>query len=94
MERIGIRIQKLRVILGLTAKEVSQSIGVAESTYRAWESGRAIQGEPYVALSKILRISVYELLTGVPPDREAIMTPLHLIEAQLCKLKTALHRLY
>lgn len=48
--------------LELKVKEVAQYIGVAESTYREWENGRRIQGEPYLKISEILHISIGDLL--------------------------------
>jgi transcriptional regulator with XRE-family HTH domain len=55
-------IKTRREELDLKVKDVAKSIGVAESTYREWENGRKIQGEPYVLISQILNISVGELL--------------------------------
>ena len=46
----------------LKVKEVAQAIGVAESTYREWENGRKIQGEPYLKISQVLHISIGDLL--------------------------------
>jgi transcriptional regulator with XRE-family HTH domain len=36
-------------------------LGIAESTYRDWENGRKIQGEPYLELSKILDLPLAQL---------------------------------
>lgn len=65
MEAFHQRLRRLREAKGLSSKEVARRIGKPETTYREWEYGRAIQGEkPYVALSKVYGISVYELLGG------------------------------
>jgi len=63
-ESINNRIKRLREAKGFTAIEMAKAIGVPASTYREWEYGRAIRGEPYIKIAEILNISLYELLTG------------------------------
>ena len=65
--------------LRLKVKDVAAHIGVAESTYRDWENGRSIQGEPYLKIAEILDISISELL-GV--DRKAVVSEF-LMEVEL-----------
>jgi len=92
--RLADRMRKLRVERDLTAREVAQSVNVPESTYRAWEAGRAVRGEPYVALSKVFGISVHELLSGVKPRSQEAHSLVLLIERDIAKLKIVLNRLY
>jgi transcriptional regulator with XRE-family HTH domain len=77
----------------MTAKEVAHAIGAAESTYRAWEAGRAIQGEePYVALARVFQIPLHELLTGQPSQNDDLRAALEGTEREFNRLKTALSR--
>lgn len=55
-------IKNRRDELGLKLKDVAAQVGVAESTYRDWENGRNIQGEPYIKIAKSLNISLGTLL--------------------------------
>lgn len=65
MDTFAKRITKRRQKLGLTQKEVSDSLGVAISTYKEWEYGRRIQGEKiYVKLAEVLEMDLRKLLTG------------------------------
>jgi transcriptional regulator with XRE-family HTH domain len=59
---ISEKMKKYRISLNLKANEAAQRIGVAESTYRDWENGRKIQGEPYQLIADALDISILELL--------------------------------
>jgi transcriptional regulator with XRE-family HTH domain len=59
---ISEKMKKYRISLNLKANEAAQRIGVAESTYRDWENGRKIQGEPYQLIADTLDISILELL--------------------------------
>ena len=42
-------------------REAARRIGVPESTYREWEYGRKIRGEPYVKIAKAFGITLSEL---------------------------------
>lgn len=57
----------------MTIRNVAEKIGVPATTYRDWEYGNAITGEPYVKLAEVFEISIYELLTGNRPDRNKII---------------------
>lgn len=61
---IAKRLKDLRLKAGKTAKDVARQIGVAESTYRDWENGRLIRGEPYQKIANVLQTSVFYLVTG------------------------------
>ena len=75
---MGRRLRELRNRRGFSVKEVAKRVGVAESTYRDWEYGRAIKGEPYVKLAGIFDVSLGELLTG---ESSKVQAELDQIEA-------------
>lgn len=58
------RLECLRRDRKLTAKAMTQSIDVAESTYREWEKGRGMKLPPFQKISQVLTISVTKLITG------------------------------
>ncbi len=64
METMGQRLKRLRVKKGLSLKQVAEQLNISASTYRDWEYGKAIQGEPYMDLAKVLNIGIVELMTG------------------------------
>ncbi len=68
-------------------KEMAQKIDVPVTTYREWEYGRAIQGEPYVAISEVLEVSLYELLTGTSKDKNRVNLALLDAENALRKIR-------
>ena len=49
-------------------KALADKIGVSRSTYRDWEYGAKIQGQPYIKMSQALGVTVYELLSGEHPE--------------------------
>lgn len=65
---IGARLKALRRRRLLSVSDVASRIGIAQSTYREWEYGRAIKGEPYEGLAKAFDVSLSEILTGHKPD--------------------------
>lgn len=77
METLGERLMSLRKKKHLSINQVAKSIGVSPSTYRAWEYGVSIKGEPYVILAKVFEVTVGELLTG-----ERSMLEIHLDEVE------------
>jgi transcriptional regulator with XRE-family HTH domain len=64
MENFHTRLRHLRKARGLTMKEFANKIGVPQSTYRDWEYGGTISGQPYIRMALILNVSLYELLDG------------------------------
>lgn len=71
-------------------KEVALKIRVPVSTYRDWEYGSAIQGTPYVKLSEVFDVSLYELLTGAKPKLQNILSLIETAEATLVKVRSEL----
>ncbi len=87
------RLRTLRKSKGLTMREMARRVGVPETTYREWEVGRAIQGEPYVRMAKALEVSLTELLTGQRPDQAQILSEIEEVEQKLKQLKNQLNAL-
>ena len=83
-ESLPNRLKRLRVGKGLSIRDVALSLDVSPSTYRAWEYGVQIKGEPYVALAKIYHVGLSELLTGEPSQLES---QLRLIEGAVKSIR-------
>lgn len=83
----GERLKRLREGKNLSVKEVADQINVPVTTYREWEHGRKIVGEPYVDLAKAFEISVHELITGQKYGNDGIYKSVEVIEAELKKIK-------
>jgi transcriptional regulator with XRE-family HTH domain len=64
MNSIHARLRFYRTRKNLTIQEVSNQTGIPASTYKEWENGRQIRGEPYPALSQVFQVSLQELITG------------------------------
>ena len=64
MDTIGDRLKSYREAKKISVSEVARKVGVSPSTYREWEYGRKIKGEPYVRLAEVLGVSINTLLTG------------------------------
>ncbi len=77
MQTFSERLKELRMKKNLSIREVATTLKVSHSTYRAWEMGVQIRGEPYEKLAEILNVSLNELMTGKPT---AIETHLYTIE--------------
>lgn len=78
----GERLKKLRLVKKISQREAARRIGVHESTYRQWEYGKAIQGEPYPQIAKAFDISLEELF-GVSSEES--------VEDKLDKIVTITH---
>ncbi len=76
----GKRLRRIRSDKGLSAEQVARDIEVAVSTYREWENGRAITGQPYIEMAKALGVSVYQLLGLEDQRRDEISSRLEDIE--------------
>lgn len=84
---IASRLRELRDQRRLSVKDVAQSLGVAESTYRDWEYGRQIKGEPYAKLAQFYNVSLKWLLTG---EREGLERDLEELEILVRRIKAKL----
>jgi transcriptional regulator with XRE-family HTH domain len=94
MEKIGTRIRNFRLRRKLTVTECAQQLKVSPSTFREWEYGRAIQGEPYVELASLLDVSLHELLTGRKTHGASSLEELSEIERRLGKVRKSLLSLF
>lgn len=86
-ESLGSRLKKLRDQRALSVKEVADKIGVPVTTYREWEHGRKIVGEPYLELSKVFEVGLYELITGEKTTSNDLFQSVEIIEMELKKIK-------
>lgn len=66
----------MRTDKGLTLREVAHRLNVPVSTYRDWEYGKALRGEPYEKLCEVFEISLDELLTGRVKEKRDLLGPL------------------
>lgn len=80
MESFHKRLKRLRTDCGLSAKEFARRLGVPESTYRTWEYGGGIVGQPYLKMSELLGVSLHELLTGETPKPDELIALLDKME--------------
>lgn len=83
-ETISERLKNYRKQKSFSIREVAEKLDISQSTYRSWENGVNISGEPYVKLAEIFEVSLHELITGDVSDH------LHLIleiERKLMQLK-------
>ncbi|MCB9027124.1 MAG: helix-turn-helix transcriptional regulator [Bdellovibrionaceae bacterium] len=88
------RLKKYREAKGLKVREVAALLGVSVSTYRDWEYGRSIKGEPYEKLAEIYGVSVHQLLTGYQASPKAILGKIEKLEADLKFLKRELESFF
>lgn len=86
-EKFHQRLCKLRKLKKQSAKEIASKIGVPLSTYREWEYGRAITGEPYLQIAEALQVGVYELLGGNKSQLSEINEKIRLIRMHLDALE-------
>lgn len=70
MSEFGKRLLRLRLQKDLSISEVAKRMEISPSTYREWEQGRQIKGEPYEKLARLFGVSLSELLTGKKPELE------------------------
>jgi transcriptional regulator with XRE-family HTH domain len=94
MEAFHARLRRFRKKRGLTMKEVAEKLKVPLTTYREWEYGRAIQGEPYLDLAAIFETSVYELLAGKKAEQIQALAELEQVERHLKNLRIQLGSLF
>jgi len=78
--KISERLRELRKKKKLSLASVALAIDVPVSTYRDWEYGKAIRGEPYERLAELFEISLAELLSVKPPRRSDLAS--HLLNAK------------
>lgn len=89
-ESFPMRLRRFRTAKGIKVKDMALKLGVSVSTYRDWEYGRAIKGEPYPKIAEILSVSLHELLTGHQSAPEHLMREILKCEEALSSLKKEL----
>ena len=88
------RLKKYREAKGLKVRDVAAFVGVSVSTYRDWEYGRSIKGEPYQKLAEIYGVSLHQLLTGKPASPKLIFEKIEKLESDLRHLKKELESFF
>jgi transcriptional regulator with XRE-family HTH domain len=94
MESIGQRLRKLRKKRDLSVKQISQLTGIPITTYREWEYGRAIKGEPYPKLAEVFGVTLSELMTGKIPASKEILGKLSQIQTDLGEVERNLRSFF
>lgn len=80
-------LRKRRLQLGKKPSEIAKKIGVAESTYRDWENGRKIQGEPYLKIAEALEINILDLFEVKRVHQEFVKNELLKIEESVKSIR-------
>lgn len=81
------RLRRLRKGKGLSMKALAQKAGIPQTTYRDWEYGGAIQGQPYLKLASVLEVNLYELLGSEQPKKEALLDLIEKLDSLIKEIK-------
>lgn len=92
-ETFGQRLKRLRLQAELGIGEAAKAIGVSPSTYREWEYGRAIRGEPYAKIALAFDVTLSELLLGEKYSKSKVMGLADALEDCLVRLKVELGKI-
>lgn len=65
---IAKKLKTLRKKQQLSVVECADFVGVSTSTWRDWEQGRKISGEPYLRISQLFAVSLSELFGAKEGD--------------------------
>lgn len=87
MEKISDRLKRLRVRKGLSQINLAKLVHVPVTTYRDWEGGKAITGEPYPILAEHLDVSINYLITGQQHTENNILLDIDKIIEDVKNLK-------
>lgn len=74
------RLKQLRLERGLTQKDVASLLRISPSTYRDWEMGKQIKGEPYVEIAAVFGVSLTMLLTVKESKGDEILEHVRALE--------------
>ncbi len=88
MPTISKRLRTFRLISGLSMREAAKRIGVPETTYREWEYGRAIRGEPYIRIARTFGVSLDTLFANNISSRQPTEHDFDRIISEIQALKT------
>ena len=94
MESFGKRLKRIREEKGISVKDMAKKVGASISTYREWEYGRQIKGEPYVRIANALEVTLYKLLTGQDSASAELQQNLLHIENQVKDLRRNLESFF
>lgn len=94
METIGTRMKKIRLQKRLSVADVAVTAQIPISTYREWENGRQIKGEPYEKIARALNVSIHELLTGQSLNKSEILIRAHELEQKCIQLRKDLESIF
>ena len=84
---MGKKLKILREDSGLSIKKIAQSLNISPSTYREWEYGRKIQGEPYLAICQLYQISLNELFSNQNTDYLEFLELVNQVKSSLSRLE-------
>lgn len=88
MPNISKRLRTFRLNCGLSMREAAKKIGVPETTYREWEYGRAIRGEPYVRIARAFGVTLDALFGNNTSSGETVGDDFDRIISEIQALKT------
>jgi transcriptional regulator with XRE-family HTH domain len=94
MDHFYKRLKFYRERKGLKVKEMALLLNTSQSTYRDWEYGRSITGEPYMAMAKVLEVSLEELLNGHKTTPDTLQKRLENIQIELNELSKELNSFF
>ncbi len=86
-ENLSDRLRRFRNKNNLSVKNVALALNIPTTTYREWENGRKIVGEPYIALAQLFKISVHELITGEIFTDNNVIASLDLVQNEISKIR-------
>ncbi|AUN97433.1 hypothetical protein C0V70_04780 [Bacteriovorax stolpii] len=92
-EHISKRLKRFREARNLTMREAAKRIGVPETTYREWEYGRAIRGEPYVNIARAFEVTLEDLLGDPGISNASYDTEFDNLIEEILKLKARIRNL-
>jgi transcriptional regulator with XRE-family HTH domain len=78
--KLAVTLKRLREERKMSMIECAKYIKVSPSTYRDWEYGRSISGEPYQKIAKLFNVSISELFGN---ETCQVTTELNNIELRL-----------
>ena len=84
------RLKKLRSESGYPVKQVAAKLNVPVTTYREWEKGRQIKGEPYARIAELFNVTLGEILTGQKSNVSDVIAELDRVQSSLDEIKKRL----
>lgn len=88
------RLKELREEKGISPKVMAEKLEVSVSTYRDWEYGRKITGEPYVKISEVLNVGLSELFGRKTSDYSEFKLAISQLKQALTHLEATCESLF